>query len=911
MNKSRRFTALIALPCLLALFTTSAFSDPELVFGPAVYYRTTEGPLVESVDFDVAEGVQDCVLQVYNGGFGSETKSDYVSTAWVGLNGQSVFDPDDFNKTVVFLEAPVSVELSNQLSVELGGSPDSRLEVRLRCDSVVIPPPGVLLEGDPDSPAAEAFFDLAPQAAPSDEIVDGVILSRLDTWFDTDATVGEVNAALTTVGGRIVSMVEGITAATVAVPPQANVDDLHALAEQLKAHSAVLFAFAGRTAMPKELPPGFDIDDDFDELLFLLSTRFPAAWNARARAENICVGVQVMVVDHFNGVEPEGFSEQVPGFTLFDPDTNISGATHGYEVAGVLAALFDTTVPFGANPVPHCLGITGVDVENITEFQRLVRVSNLFQSDPFVLNMSLGFEDKVRCRSPQGRLIDCPAGTEPDPSEYTRQLDPAIKRAVHGLFWKLLTEHRWQDFVAVTAAGNEADLSEAGFYEGLGQAAYSNEMAVAATSDPLFGFVQDANLWDPFPLPLPSLVATQSDVATLHFLVELLGMQNIVAENVITVGSVTGGIIFDATILELTESTDSDRNPDVKAVGQNVTVVGDLTRNGTSFASPQVAGLATYLMLLDPLITPAQVKQTILANAKNSTSTTDIIDAYATVLSLDAAALPTTAGAPVRHTILDVNGNGFFTLFDIEDYLARYTDPVTHEPIPDPSDKDWSRFDLNGDGFTGGSSVTPFDLDRVGSTQYGMELITTGVTQSIEGVTVPFDETQVTDLQVLCYYAYSQLLDDFDPSRRKELLGEVCLLQCPEGSSTFTTVQTSAADTCEEPPPPVDDVSGTYVGTGLDYDWGEFFSETPTDIVITQEGNQLTITFFNNGWIGEGIYNAVLTGSTFSGSTDDCRFGSPPCDISGSFEGNTVSGTAFVQNNCPGGCYTDFTATRQ
>ena len=68
---------------------------------------------------------------------------------------------------------------------------------------------------------------------------------------------------------------------------------------------------------------------------------------------------------------------------------------------------------------------------------------------------------------------------------------------------------------------------------------------------------------------------------------------------------------------------------------------------------------------------------------------------------------------------------------------------------------DFSQYDLNGDGFTGGSTTERFDLDRTGSTQYGTSVYST-VLQNIGG-DVSFNENQLTDLQILCYYAYSPL----------------------------------------------------------------------------------------------------------------------------------------------------------
>ncbi len=197
-------------------------------------------------------------------------------------------------------------------------------------------------------------------------------------------------------------------------------------------------------------------------------------------------------------------------------------------------------------------------------------------------------------------------------------------------------------------------------------------------------------------------------------------------------------------------------------------------RKGTSYAAPQVAGLASYLWLLstDLRSLPSQVtRQAIVENARNYAGATGVIDAYATVLSLDQAALPDPGTAPIRLAILDVadatgapGSNGHFDEKDVELFLAKLSAA--------PGALDYSRYDLNGDGFTGGNGTERFDLDRIGSTQYGAASYTT-VKKDIESKSVSFDENNLTDQEILCYYAYS-LLYNGDTEKRKDLLGDKC-----------------------------------------------------------------------------------------------------------------------------------------
>jgi len=168
-----------------------------------------------------------------------------------------------------------------------------------------------------------------------------------------------------------------------------------------------------------------------------------------------------------------------------------------------------------------------------------------------------------------------------------------------------------------------------------------------------------------------------------------------------------------------------------------------------------------------------------------------LIDAYAAALSLDAAVLPTPQSAPVRLAILDWDDNGVFDENDLAAFVFAYFDPSTGQPL-EPTSPDFSRFDLNGDGFTGGSRTDRFDLDRVGSTQFGQTLYST-VTQLIEGQTISFNENTLTDLQILCYYAYSALYTG-DPDVRKQLLPNcTCASSSP---SAMRTAQSDGQTTC-------------------------------------------------------------------------------------------------------------------
>jgi hypothetical protein len=237
-------------------------------------------------------------------------------------------------------------------------------------------------------------------------------------------------------------------------------------------------------------------------------------------------------------------------------------------------------------------------------------------------------------------------------------------------------------------------------------------------------------------------------------------------ENVLIVGS--SNLLGD-------ESRFSNRNSHLRAVGERVLstcAVADprqLTHphfcdgqvasySGTSMAAPTVAGLAAYLWNLDPGLSVSKVRQ-ILLHAFNESESPGLMDAYIAALALD-----TWPEAGVRRALLDVAGdtpeegnNGRFDDNDIELFMNQFA-------VDDGWALDWTRYDLNGDGATGGNSTARFDLTVDWPPAFSADLPT-----MIENGIVHFDERAVSDCDVLRYYAYTTLYEG-DEDRRRELL---------------------------------------------------------------------------------------------------------------------------------------------
>jgi len=209
--------------------------------------------------------------------------------------------------------------------------------------------------------------------------------------------------------------------------------------------------------------------------------------------------------------------------------------------------------------------------------------------------------------------------------------------------------------------------------------------------------------------------------------------------------------------------------PDLQARGSDV---GCLT--GTSQAAAQVTGLALYLAALRPNWPAEELLRHILANAETTLrddpgqtalAGAPVLDAYAAILSADhmpRSSARALALAPARSAILDVAAGadaggspwpGSDRRFDLHDarlYADRLhpRDPADPARLaPAPAVPDYSRYDLNGDGYTGGDLKDRFNLDL----DYGAD---GGAIYHRHGA---FDENAVTDFEILCYYVNSPL----------------------------------------------------------------------------------------------------------------------------------------------------------
>jgi hypothetical protein len=569
-----------------------------------------------------------------------------------------------------------------------------------------------------------------------------VVRTLLEVGFEPGATVGQLNALLRAAGAQIVSSQPGVAIALVRIPDPGSLTSLETIRAQLAANPLIRFAVLESMTEPDELPGNVDLTlpDPVSEIEHHLAVRAPAAWNARGLLSGASASAPTLVVGDSFGAGPP--PETANGVDVLDAgDFGTSNFTfHGYHVLGIAAAqwdpspllaaaldaavgMFPGTLPLRAADATAGLSLHGMEDRVLA----LVRATN----GNVVVNTSLGFG----CKTETEDTVIC------NEAEAKREALIWIEKVRGTVPGSIGIEGK---FLHLTSAGN-VDVP------GRTNARFNSPWTAARSLSPL----------------------TVGDPA-------------VVVPNLSNLLSVENVIVQDATARCL--STESKRPGDLSAIGQGPAGIYSLggpttvqRANGTSMATPQVTGLAAYVWALSPQLTPQQVATLLTDTSRPAPSSSSVtgcdtagaaplIDAYNAVLSLDAAALPSPATAPVRKAILDVTGDGSFDQVDLSAFVGALLPGGSPAA---PTAPDWGRFDLNGDGFTGGGGTAAFDLDRVGSERFGPAVHGT-VMQAIEGLSLTFDETQLTDLDILCYYAYSGLFAAGSETARSTQLARPC-----------------------------------------------------------------------------------------------------------------------------------------
>lgn len=718
-----------------------------------------------------------------------------------------------------------------------------------------------------DEPSGRAIDDL-PEVGPTlveaaDLGEDDLIKNRLEVVFRSDATTAGLDAALASVGGSLAAARTGLPYVTVTIPAAADLAAVQAQAEALRAHPDIVYAGPAWLTSPPEpisderlplAPPGLGGAEN----TYLGEQRFFGAWNATALASH---RTTVVVADFYTRPEPlPQLSVQrflgVP--TVEDPvleenRTNFRG-NHGFWVTSLLAADADAVAPSGTHPRPEdTLDVASLQLIRVGSPTDVVLYMDRFlpTDAPFVLNTSFGFADRAT----------------------------ASERAMAALAWREVLIRRQQPFLQLTTSGN------GGFQDTVATYANSIFSMQAALDDLLVGLASaDQALFAPLWEDANTRLGARARARQGHTL------------------------IVGASTPQGEESEFSNRGADVRMTGEYLLGVCDrpagtcgadgLQRgDGTSGASPLAAGLAAWLLAIDPTLEPRDLSD-LLVDAFDGRW----VDALTATLALEAR------GVPVRRALLDVDQSGAFDEADITSLLATFDANEAARASANPEDRSWGRADLNGDGHARSDTFAPFDLN--GDGQLADVTVQVPGAEAAETTERTLDERALSDLDALCWGAFAgpftgdtdarddALRGPCQPSLGREgTIHSTLHLVCPHGERTTSYTATVRVD----PEGTVVSVSGNGVQTG------SFANVSPGDcvshedfrgpLVLEADGDRSSL-FEGEGGVGN--LNLLYLGggtTTFTG-LDNCS--GPQVD---EVETQTVN---FSFQRTPDGFY-DFT----
>lgn len=519
------------------------------------------------------------------------------------------------------------------------------------------------------------------------------MLTRLEATLNPTATIALVNQTLSANQVAFSLTRPGLPWVTLHTQLLANVDAADALAARLVASGAFATVTPAYTAEPDLKPGGQSLEGSG----WLARERFLPAWNAKKTASKI----PVRCADAFINTQPPS---QLSHLTFRDPTPPFAGSNsngafngnHGFWTMGILGAIVDTIVPTGTSPDPETLlDLKCTQSGGFTFRDMMVRLSETFpETGPFVINTSIGYK---RTRTVRTSVAQA-AG---DALLWRKLLAPVSNRVIHA-----------------SSSGNSATLGNPSSNFGSPfhtQARFADLFAVIPEGErPVHQAYFDA------------LLAQDAGLAAVRGTLLVVGSSDEDGD----------------------KSTFSQVPADVRMIGENVSgacVTDDslctsniMFANGTSATAPQIAGLAAYLWSFNPAA-PATLIKKVIVDAFDGRW----VDAYTALLALERE--DPTIG--IRHALLDVTDDGTFDEQDVSRVLDEMALNLAVQADPSVAIEDFSRFDLNGDGFTRDDTANEMDLN--------LALPNKGVTYLDDTTVKRLDERFVTDLDVLCFYAWS------------------------------------------------------------------------------------------------------------------------------------------------------------
>lgn len=574
---------------------------------------------------------------------------------------------------------------------------------------------------------------------------DSILRTKLVILFKPTATVDEVDGLMSRINATITSSIKGARSVNVRILDPTTLSNLETIITDIENESFVDTVMKSIVDGPAALPDNvsYENPDDLKIIDNQLAVGGHAAWNAK----DAIVSTPNVIIDDWFG---DGWS-QITNFldiqTRLDSimwDNSPKPDDHGYHVAGILNGQYGdgsstASLVTGMMPGPVNLGI--IDRTQTDSYDASVHALLTAGKVPgtSIYSTSIVWQ----------KCANLPSGTCKDPA------------------WSMLRAIAWADLVR--SANVESRMFHATC---AGNRNYPNYHA--RDTETSFTYAAAATMTN---------MATEDGVQ-VPTLTNTLAVENLVG---------TGNPRKIQCLYE-----NSFVGGQISALGTDVTslsLTGTTIKSGCSMATPQVAGLAAYLAAIDPTLSAQKIREILLAtsqtvptsggfNCSDWGSPSPAIDAYAAVLSLDksSALNGTRSDAPVRNAILDIvdqdptvlGSNGQFDENDLK-YFIEQIEKGSDEIRQGMPKVKYSRADLNGDAYDGsGNSAEADNYKKKFNLDIDYPPMYTTVTQMIEETNVEFDENALTDTEILCYYAYSDLYTG-DIEQRKALMESRCL----------------------------------------------------------------------------------------------------------------------------------------